>query len=89
MTQIMPFEVVDAVLAETGAAQQRLRKLPARAVVCLPPTAALFEGCGCAAVWSEPTTALHALPVPKVTATALWHARARPGVPRCALCSTC
>ncbi|MEV5126053.1 transposase domain-containing protein [Streptomyces decoyicus] len=36
MTQIVPFEMVDEVLAECGATQQRLRKLPARVVVYLP-----------------------------------------------------
>ncbi|MFD0231871.1 transposase domain-containing protein [Streptomyces decoyicus] len=36
LTQIVPFEMVDEVLAECGATQQRLRKLPARVVVYLP-----------------------------------------------------
>lgn len=31
----VPFEMVDEVLAEYGAVQRRLRKLPARVVVCL------------------------------------------------------
>jgi Insertion element 4 transposase N-terminal len=35
LTQIVPFEMVDAALAECGAVQQRLRKLPARVVVYL------------------------------------------------------
>jgi transposase IS4-like protein len=30
LTRIIPFEMVDAVLAECGAAQRRLRKLPVR-----------------------------------------------------------
>jgi hypothetical protein len=72
--------MVDAVLAECGAAQQRLRKLPARVVVYLLPAAALFEECGYLAVWAKLTAALDALPVPKVTATALWHGRARLGM---------
>ena len=80
LTQIVPFEMVDAVLAECGAVQQRLRKLPARVVVYLLLAAALFEECGYPAVWARLTSALHCLPVPKVTATALWHARARLGV---------
>ncbi|MGW0821293.1 transposase domain-containing protein, partial [Streptomyces sp. NPDC002845] len=46
LTQIVPFEMVDAVLAETGAVQQRLRKIPARVVVYLLLAAALFEECG-------------------------------------------
>ncbi|MFI9325821.1 IS4 family transposase [Kitasatospora aureofaciens] len=79
LTQIVPFEMVDAVLAECGAVQERLRKLPARVVVYLLLAAALFEECGYPAVWSKLTGALGALPIPKVTATALWHARCRLG----------
>ncbi len=32
LTQIVPFEIVDTVLAECGATQVRVRKLPARVV---------------------------------------------------------
>ncbi len=53
LIQIVPFEMVDAVLAERGAVQRRLRKLPARVVVYLLLAAALFEGCGYPAVWSR------------------------------------
>lgn len=80
MTQIVPFEMVDAALAECRAVQLRLRKLPARVVVYLLLAAAPFEECGYPAVWARLTSALHSLPVPKVTATALWHARVRLGV---------
>ena len=72
--------MVDAALAECGAAQQRLRKLPARVVVYLLLAGALFEECGYPAVWARLTAALGSLPVPKITATGLWHARARLGV---------
>jgi hypothetical protein len=80
LTQIVPFEMVDAVLAECGATQQRLRKLPARVVVYLLLAAALFEECGYVAVWARLTAALGSLSLPPVTATGLWHARARLGV---------
>ncbi|WP_307111400.1 IS4 family transposase [Streptomyces demainii] len=80
LTQIVPFEMVDEVLTECGATQQRLRKLPARVVVYLLLAAALFEECGYPAVWSKLTGALGSLPLPKVTATGLWHARCRLGV---------
>jgi len=80
LTQIVPFEMVDAVLAGCGAAQRRLRKLPARVVVYLLLAAALFEECGYLAVWARLTAALGSLPLPTVTATGLWHARARLGV---------
>jgi Insertion element 4 transposase N-terminal/Transposase DDE domain len=72
--------MVDAILAECGAVQQRLRKLPARVVVYLLLAATLFEECGYPAVWRKLTGALEALPVPTVSATALWHARTRLGV---------
>ena len=42
--------------------------------------AALFEECGYAAVWARLTAALGSLPPPQITATGLWHARARLGV---------
>jgi hypothetical protein len=79
LTQIVPFEMVDAALDECGAVQRRVRKLPARVVVYLLLAAALFEECGYLAVWSRLTAGLGGLPVPAVTATALWHARARLG----------
>ncbi|MEU6012448.1 IS4 family transposase [Streptomyces sp. NPDC047453] len=80
LTQIVPFEMVDEVLAECRAVQQRLRKLPSRVVVYLLLAATLFEECGYPAVWCKLTGALEALPLPRVTATALWHARTRLGV---------
>ena len=78
LTRIIPFEMVDAVLAECGAAQRRLRKLPARVVVYLLLAAALFETVGYPAVWRKLTSALDGTAV-KVTAAALWQARARLG----------
>jgi hypothetical protein len=80
LTQIVPFDMVDEALAETGATQQRLRKLPARVVVYLLLAAALFEECGYLAVWHKLTAALEAIPVPKITGAALWDARTRLGV---------
>ena len=68
LTQIVPFEMVDAVLAGCGATQRRLRKLPARVVVYLLLAAALFEECGYLAVWSRLTAGLGSLPLPTVTA---------------------
>jgi hypothetical protein len=37
LTRIVPFEMVDAALAETGATQRRVRDLPSRVVVYLLP----------------------------------------------------
>ncbi|MFD4144717.1 IS4 family transposase, partial [Streptomyces sp. NPDC058572] len=72
--------MVDEVLAETGAVQQRLRKLPARVVVYLLLAAALFEECGYPAVWRKLTSALDSIPIEKITGAALWDARTRLGV---------
>ncbi|MFD4561434.1 transposase domain-containing protein [Streptomyces sp. NPDC058469] len=80
LTQIVPFEIVDAALAETGAVQQGLRKISAWVVVYLLLAAALFEDCGYLAVWRKLTAALEAIPVAKITGTALWDARTRLGV---------
>jgi hypothetical protein len=71
--------MADTVLAECGATQRRLRKLPARVVVYLLLAATLFEECGYAAVWARLTAALGPLRLPGITATGLWHARARLG----------
>ncbi|WSM59827.1 transposase domain-containing protein [Streptomyces sp. NBC_01707] len=80
LTQIVPFEMVDAVLAECGAVQQRLGRLPARVVVYQLLAAVLFAECGYVAVWSKLTGALRSLPLPHITATGLWQARTRLGV---------
>jgi Insertion element 4 transposase N-terminal len=42
----VPFEIVDAALAETGAVQAPVRMLPSRVVVYLLLAAALFAECG-------------------------------------------
>ncbi len=79
LTQIVPFEMVDAVLAGCGATQRRVRKLPARVVVSLLLAAALFEPAGYPAVWRKLTSALEGTGVVQVTAAALWQARTRLG----------
>ena len=79
LTRIIPFEMVDAVLAECGAVQRRVRKLPARVVVYLLLAAALFEPAGYLAVWGKLTSALDGAGGAKVTGAALWQARTRLG----------
>jgi hypothetical protein len=71
LTQQVPFEMVDAVLADCGAIQRRVRKLPARVVVYLLLAAALFEPAGYLAVWRKLTSALDGVGVAQVTAAAL------------------
>lgn len=55
LTQIVPFELVDEVLAEAGGLQQRVRGLPSRVVVYLVLVGALFESMGWTQVWSRLT----------------------------------
>jgi hypothetical protein len=45
LTQIVDFDLVDAVLVETRAVQRRLRLLPSRVVVYFVLALALFEDC--------------------------------------------
>jgi hypothetical protein len=83
LTRIVPFEMVDAVLAETGAQQQRVRDLPSRVVVYLLLAAALFADLGYGQVWTRMIAGLGGtggLSVAVPTAGALAQARRRIGV---------
>ncbi|MFG2005199.1 IS4 family transposase [Spirillospora sp. NPDC048911] len=79
LTQIVSFDMVDAVLAEVDGLKRRVRKLPARVVVYLLLAAALFSEVGYLGVWRKLTGALDGLPIPTLTASALWQARTRLG----------
>jgi Insertion element 4 transposase N-terminal/Transposase DDE domain len=80
LTQIVPFEMVDEVLAETGATQRRVRLLPARVVVYLLLAGCLFAGVGYRQVWHKLTAGLGGLVVADPSENALWQARTRLGV---------
>jgi len=80
LTRILPFEMVDAVLAETGAQQRRVRDLPSRVVVYLLLAAALFADLGYGQVWARMIAGLGGLSVAVPTAGALAQARRRVGV---------
>jgi hypothetical protein len=83
LTQQVPFEMVDAVLAETGTAQRRVRDLPARVVVYLLLAGCLFVEVGYPGVWQRLTAGLRGVPglvVATPTAAALRQARRRLGV---------
>src|SRR3954468_14511148 len=62
LTRIVPFEMVDAVLAKTGGVQQRVRDLPARGVGYLLLAGALFAECGYGQVWARLVAGLHGRP---------------------------
>ncbi len=80
LTQFVPFEMVDQALAATGAAQRRVRLLPARVMVYLLLAGCLFAEVGYRQVWQKLTAGLHGVPVANPGENALWQARARLGV---------
>ncbi|MFA1546712.1 transposase domain-containing protein [Actinomadura chokoriensis] len=53
LTRLLPFELVDAVLAETGAVERRLRNLPSRVGVYFVLALGLFPDLGYARVWDK------------------------------------
>ena len=58
LTQIVPFEMVDAALAEARTRQRRLRDLPSRVVVYLLLAGCLFPEIGYRGVWRKLTAGL-------------------------------
>jgi len=82
LTQIVPFEMVDAVLEETRRVQRRTRDLPSRVVVYVLLAAALFSECGYRQVWARLIAGLDPSETGKVatpSAAALAAARRRVG----------
>jgi hypothetical protein len=64
LTRYLPFELVDDVLAMTGAAQKRTRMLPSRVGMYFVLALALFPGIGYLRVWDKLTCALEDLGLP-------------------------
>jgi hypothetical protein len=60
LTQIVPFELADAVLAATRAVQRRLRVLPSRVGLYFVLAMCLFPGTGYQGVWAKLTAGLDA-----------------------------
>jgi hypothetical protein len=79
LTQQVPFEMVDAVLAETGAVQRRVRALPSRVVVYLLLAGSLFADLGYRQVWQRLVAGLDGLAVADPGEAALTKARRRVG----------
>jgi hypothetical protein len=79
LTRVVPFEMVDAALAETGAVQQRVRDLPSRVVVYLLLAGSLFTELGYGQVWRRMTAGLGGLAVAVPTPAGLAQARRRVG----------
>jgi Insertion element 4 transposase N-terminal/Transposase DDE domain len=79
LTQVIPFELVDAVLEETGMVQRRLRDLPSRVGVYFLLALGLFEHAGARLVWQKLVAALHGLAVAVPSEKALRDLRRRIG----------
>lgn len=83
LTRWVPFELVDDVLAVTGATQQRLRDLPSRVGVYFVLAMVLFPRIGYARVWAKLTAGLGTCPecpaVPSPSGKALRDLRRRVG----------
>jgi transposase IS4-like protein/DDE family transposase len=79
LTQTIDFALVDAVLAETGTRERRVRLLPSRVVVYFVLALALFEHCSYQAVWGKLTAGLSGLPVARPASSSLCRARRRVG----------
>jgi hypothetical protein len=79
LTQIVDFDLVDAVLAETRTVQQRLRLLPSRVIVYFVLALALFEDCSYRATWAKLTAALTSLSLTQPNVSSLARARRRVG----------
>lgn len=79
LTQIVPFEMVDAALEETHTVQRRVRDLPSRVVVYLLLAGCLFPEVGYRGVWRKLAAGLGGMPIADPSASALAQARRRVG----------
>jgi hypothetical protein len=79
LTQIVPFELIDAVLEETGARERRLRLLPSRVGMYFVLAMCLFPQPGYLGVWDKLTAALDGLGLAAPTGKALRDLRRRIG----------
>ncbi|MFC6082998.1 transposase domain-containing protein [Sphaerisporangium aureirubrum] len=79
LTQHLPFDLVDAVLAETGTTQRRLRNLPSRVGVYFLLALGLFPELGYRRVWDKLTGGLQGLGVRHPSEKGLREVRRRLG----------
>ena len=79
LTQFIPFEMVDEVLAATRRTQQRIRLLPARVTVYLVLAGCLFAELGYEQVWQKLTAGLAGLDPAEPSSSSLREARQRLG----------
>ena len=79
LTQWLPFELVDDILAQTRTVQKRLRDLPSRVGVYFVLALGLFPDLGYARVWGKLTAGLAGLDLPCPSEKALRDLRRRLG----------
>jgi hypothetical protein len=79
LTRVVPFELIDGVLEETGARERRLRLLPSRVGMYFVLAMCLFPRPGYLGVWGELTAALDGLGLAVPTGKALRDLRRRVG----------
>ncbi|MFE2024453.1 IS4 family transposase [Streptomyces hygroscopicus] len=79
LTRMVPFEMVDEVLAQTGAVQRRVRLVPARVTVYLLLAGALFTGLGYRQIFDRLCAGLAGLALIRPSGSALRQARQRLG----------
>jgi hypothetical protein len=79
LTQIVPFELADGVVADARAAQRRLRRLPSRVGIYFVLALGLFPRAGYLGVWAKLTAALDGLGLAVPSAKALRDLRRRLG----------
>jgi hypothetical protein len=79
LTQYLPFELVDDVLAQTRTVQRRLRDLPSRVGVYFLLALGMYPRLGYARVWAKLTAGLQGLPVARPSEKALRDLRRRLG----------
>jgi hypothetical protein len=79
LTQYLPFELVDDVLAESRAVQRRLRELPSRAGAYFVLALGMFPQLGYLRVWGKLTAGLAGLSLPRPSEKALRDLRRRIG----------
>jgi hypothetical protein len=79
LTQVIPFDLVDSVLADARAGERRLRVLPSRVGVYFVLALGLFPRAGYLGVWAKLTAALDGLGLAVPSAKALRELRRRLG----------
>ena len=79
LTQYLPFELVDDILAQTKTVQRRLRDLPSRVGVYFVLALGMYPRLGYARVWGKLTAGLDGLPVACPSEKALRDLRRRLG----------